>query len=339
MHIMTIKDYASLLVPSEVEDDDAKVNQYGCVTSKSDENLFVVQTDDSHFSLLPGPEFSPRLYRGQTKFYDNCVPSLFRSVTPIKYLVNLLKKYEFIKLMGSHPIIRDLANWSIDGKYFKIDMDGLSQHYEFATAMVDVTRSKDIAMFFALCVKNEKTDRYEPIRDESREAVLYTIDMKALLESNSSDFHVVGFQPLPRPDVQKAYSIPVGWMENFNSYPYVSYEVFRVNRNESERYLDMFAGGEKLFPNDAVDSRAVEIRRSMEIDREVLEVCFERHLIPKVWASISELIAFLDRFGYVVTDKNLAFSNEEKKEIIARWNNKLQRYRDRVKCRFSAPSL
>jgi len=310
------------------------MNQYGCVASENDDALLVVQTDDIHFSLLPGPEFSPRLYRGQPAFYEACVPSLFRHpMTQIKYVTNLLKKYEFYKLMAGHPMIGYLQNWCIDGKYFKIDMEGLSAHYEFATPMIDVSRSKDVAMFFALCEKNQYNE-YEPIIDESREIVLYTIDLKTLLENSNARFHIIGFQALPRPDAQKAYSVMVDYMENFSALPFVSYERFGINRKQSETYFELFEGGTKLFPNDIVDEMALQIKTSKEIDREVLEVCFEKQLIPKVWASASDLGKFLNAFGYVVAEKQLAFSEEERKEIVEKWNNNPPLYGDRVKCRF-----
>jgi hypothetical protein len=215
--IPTIKEYGSNLLPFVIQDDYCRINSLGCVTSENDTDLCVVQTDDNHFSLLPGPEFSPRLYRGQTDFHDPCIPAIFRSMTPIGYLTALLKKYEFYKLIaGSHPIIGRLKNWLVDGKYFKIDFEGLSQHYEFATSMIDVTRSKDIALFFALCKKNETSNRYVPIIDENHEAVLYTVNLKALAENTNPNFHVIGFQPLPRPDAQRAYALFVGYKENFN---------------------------------------------------------------------------------------------------------------------------
>lgn len=332
--IQTIENYGSLLLPYEIQDDYCWINQLGCVASEDKDALLVVQTDDNNFSLLPGPEFSPRLYRGQTGFHEECVPLLFRKLTQIRYLTDLLKKYEFYKLMAGHPIVRYLQDWCIDGKYFTIDMEGISAHYEFATPMMDVTRSKDIAMFFALCEKNEKSNRYEPITDENREVVLYTVDLRALLENRTFNFHVIGFQPLPRPDAQKAYSCFVGHNQNFNACSFVSWDTFRVNRKQSEKHFDMFEGGAKLFPNDFIDDMAREIKQSTEIDREVLEVCFERHLIPKVWANTLEVGKFLNKSGYLVTEKHLEFSDEVRRNIVEKWNNKPQLYAHRVKCRF-----
>lgn len=323
-----------MLLPYEIQDDYCWINQLGCVASEDRDALLVVQTDDNHFNLLPGPEFSPRLYRGQTDYYEECVPPLWRELTKIRYLTNLLKKHEFYKLMAGHPIVRDLQDWCIDGKFFKIHIEGLSAHYEFATSMMDVAKAKDIAMFFALCEKNKKSNRYEPITDENHEVVLYTVDLKAMLENRNSDIHVIGFQALPRPDAQKAYSLFVGYNQNFNACPFVSREKFMVNRKQSEKYFEMFEGGAKLFPNDIVDEMAWEIKQSMEIDREVLEVCFERHLIPKVWANASEVGKFLNEFGYVVSEKRLEFSDEVRRKIVEKWNNNPPLHADRVKCRF-----
>ena len=332
--IPTINEHGALLLPYDIQDDYCWINNIGAVTSDDKDTLFVIQTSDKHFSLFPGPEFSPRLYRGQTVFYNECVPLLFREpITQIKYLTDLLKKYEFYKLMAGHPIIRHLQGWCIDGKYFKINMEGLSGHYEFSTPMMDVTRSKDIAMFFALCEKKED-NQYRPIIDENRYVILYTVDLTTLLENSKSYFHVIGFQALPRPDVQMAYSLVVGYKENFNLFPFVSYERFRVNRKQSEKYFEIFEGGAKLFPNDIVDDMAREIKLSIEIDREVLEVCFERHLIPKIWANTSKVENFLKRFNYIVTDKHLEFSDEVKSHIIEKWNTNPPLSPGRVKCRF-----
>lgn len=337
--IPTIENYGAGLLPYEIGDDDCWINQIGCVASNNKADLLVVQTDDNHFSLLPGPEFSPRLYRGQPGFHKKCVPLLFRKLTQIRYLTDMLKKYEFCKLMAVHPIIKYLQDWCIDGKHFKIDMEGLSAHYEFATPMLDVTKSKDIAMFFAMCKKKgKKSNLYEPITDENREVVLYTVDLKALLENSNSDFHVIGFQALPRPDAQKAYSLFVSYKQNFNTCPFVNHKKFRVNRKQSEKYFEMFEGGAKLFPNDVVDDMALEIKESREIDKEVLEVCFERHLIPKVWANASEVGKFLNEFGYVVTEKHLEFSDEVRRKIVEKWNNNPPLHADRVKCRFISES-
>lgn len=336
--LMTITEYAKMLMPYECEDDYVWINQHNLVSSGSDDDLYVVQTDKNHFKLLPGPEFSPRLYRGQPEFYENCIPKLCREKTDIDYIVALIKKYEFYKLIiESHPIIHELLTWNIDDKYFEMDMEGLSQHYEFSTQMMDVTRSKDIAMFFALCDKNETTNQYEPIFDESRVVVLYTINMHQLLKKTG--LNIVGFQALPRPDAQRAFSIYLDWNENFNLQPYVKYEKFQVKCKLSEKYYNLFEGGTKLFPKDIVDSKALEIELSKKFDRDVLERCFKEKLIPRLTEEFSDFIKILISNGYIITEKKLTFSNNEKKEIILNWEARKSNYFQRIKYRLASDSL
>jgi hypothetical protein len=309
-----LKGHVALTLPIEVQDDCCILNQHGAVTSENEDLLLIVKTDEKHFSLLPGPEFSPRLYRGQTAFYDKCVPLLFRQpITQIKYLIDLVKKYEFYKLMFSHPVLNYLYDWRLGDLSFKVDLEGMAAHYEFGTPFLDVTRSKDVAMFFALCEKSG--DKYQPIMDKTRTAVLYTVYFHELIKEKISDFHVVGFQALPRPDAQKAYSIVVGYNQNLNDYKSIKYELINIDRNKSKKYFELFEGGKILFPENPIDIRAEDIQRSMEVDSEVLETCYSKKLIPNAWTKFSELIKFLEKFGYRICEKQLAFSSSEIYEI------------------------
>ncbi len=173
----TIAEYKELLLPVDVDVDHFEVNQNGFISPDPD-TYIPVQIDDKHFRLLPGPEFSPRLYRGQDAYYDKCVPSLHRLAEYYEYIVQEIKKWEFYKLLFQHPAARYFDNWIIQNKMFSMNFEGLAQHYEFKTSMLDFSRSKDVAMFFAHCKLNEKLNQYEPIRDENQITVLYTLDFK-----------------------------------------------------------------------------------------------------------------------------------------------------------------
>lgn len=65
-----------------------------------------------------------------------------------------------------------------------------------------------------------------------------------------------------------------------------------------------------------------------------MEVCFERHLIPKIWADMSGSGKFLNEFGYVATEKHLEFSDEVRRKIVEKGNNTPPLHAGRVKCRF-----
>ncbi|MFH1581169.1 MAG: hypothetical protein ABIC39_03735, partial [Pseudomonadota bacterium] len=95
----------------------------------------------------------------------------------------------------------------------------------------------------------------------------------------------------------------------------------------------------KLFPKDIVDDKASELRSSKEIDREVLENCFEKRYLPRIANNISDLITILKANGYVVTDKELLFSKNEKKTITTKWERMKPFYLQRVKYRGTSESI
>ncbi len=340
MNLPNIRSYAAGLLPSTVEEDGCIINQFFCMADGDPESLCVVQTDASHFSLLPGPEFSPRLYRGQNRYFAKCLPTFLRPpLTKIKILTDILKKYEFFKLLCSHPIVKYLAEWKIADKGFKVDFEGLAAHYEFSTLKLDLTRSKDVAMFFALCEKEDlQSDEYKPIDGANREAVLYTVDLNKLFADNRQDFHVVGFQPLPRPDAQKAYCFNAGTQSDFNDFSFVTVERTKVDPKLAQHYFELFEGGRKLFPNDPIDLIAKEIRNSKQIDREVLETSFDRNLIPPDWPNINELKHFLGVHGYGITDKGLHLDSESQQKIVTKWNAQCPLNASRVKFRLVSES-
>lgn len=81
----TLEEYACNLLPSDfgVDSDNARINQFGAVTDANPESVDVVQISPRHFRFMPGPEFCPRLYRGQNGYYEPCIPSLYRNQEPI----------------------------------------------------------------------------------------------------------------------------------------------------------------------------------------------------------------------------------------------------------------
>lgn len=95
-----------------------------------------------------------------------------------------------------------------------------------------------------------------------------------------------------------------------------------------------------MFPKDPVDDIARDILQSNEIDREILEVCLEEHVIFRVWHNQrKELHNLLERHGYNVTDKVLSIGIETRRQIIEQWNSKPPLTPERVKTRFCAESI
>ena len=60
---------------------------------------------------------------------------------------------------------------------FKINYEGLSQHYYNKTPLLDLTSSMEVAKFFAVTTFNMEKDRYE-VYNGDKLGVLYYYDIK-----------------------------------------------------------------------------------------------------------------------------------------------------------------
>jgi hypothetical protein len=312
----TFDEYTGNLLPIEFKDDNCKINNYGCLTDNEGDYI-AIRTGDDKFRLMPGPEFSPRLYRGQNCYYPDCKPSIYRIKEYPKYVLNKIKLFEFIKLIGSSPIVGLMRNLKIMGCSFSVAFHGLAQHYELETEMLDFTRSKDISMFFALCEKNWKSGCYEPILDETKEAVIYSLDIKKMVNSGET-VNIIGMQPLLRPYKQKACSINM--RDNLNTKPYITYTKIRVNKKEAVKYYEMFDGGKVLFPEEIVNNKANEIKKSRAIDKEVVDYMFKEKIFSESVNNTNDLVRVLKDEDVEITDKaaELSFSKDE---TVAMQNN------------------
>jgi hypothetical protein len=158
----TIDEYAHLLNKQGCPDG-LFINDIGAISNDPD-CFTAVKTNENYFKLVPGHEFSPRLYRGQNKFYDPCYSSKFRPYSSkAEQIADAIRKEEFSLLIKENPILIDLKRRKIKDLHFQTDFEGLAQHYGFRTSYLDTSRSRDIAMFFATCTYDVERDIYEPI--------------------------------------------------------------------------------------------------------------------------------------------------------------------------------
>ena len=73
-----------------------------------DEDIFeAVGTGNGYCKLMPMSK-DPHLYRGQTKDYGICVPSIYRSANnddDIEYFIQRLRAIEFELILKKHPAV------------------------------------------------------------------------------------------------------------------------------------------------------------------------------------------------------------------------------------------
>ncbi|HED36950.1 MAG TPA: FRG domain-containing protein [Ignavibacteria bacterium] len=224
----------------------------------SDYKFSAIAIDDKYFKLFPGPEFSADIYRGQTSFFEPCVPSIFRNNSkPIERFVALLRLCEFKSLLQKHSALLDVQKLKIDGKVIKLDFEGMAQHYGFLTELLDFTSDLDIALFFATNHFDKEKKTYYPVDDRNRIGVLYIFNyaLDFVTNHNNPKYEAIGLQPLLRPGFQKAYSYRLKKNKNLNNQTNIEIIKFHHNPYISNYYSNKYESGKKLFPFDPIETK------------------------------------------------------------------------------------
>lgn len=292
--------------------DDGLYNHFGCYTTPQKDALFPFKVSDKEILLLPAPEFSTLLYRGQNKYFEICKPTLLRAMKSDEKNISILQKMEFIQAIKIHPLTKIFQETYLLEKYpfpkykLKIDYEAIAQHYEFKTNHLDFTRDKEIAMFFMTCKYEQNLKKYAPIVDNSI-GILYSYDFKLGMLEDKHLINPIGFQPFSRPDKQKAFSIAFNKNINFNDFNFFTKEEFVLTKELSEKYFAMFDGGEKLLPKDEVSGLAYQIQQSKYISKDTIEIYLNNYQCSK--KSIEKI---LQDNGYCITDNTYGFNIHNK---------------------------
>ena len=269
MRLIRLDEVPALFMPMESQLDHFDVNFLGCVNDSPD-SWQPIDIGNGKWGGMPGPEFCPRLYRGQSKRHEPCLATIYRDKSYIKFLISVAKQLEFFRYCMITPGVKWFQNFEIMGKKGYIDLKCQSQHYEMDTEILDFTRSRDVAEFFARCrkIEDNKTDSclFELIPKNEFESVMYTANFKEiLLNYNINDNFVTTFpSPFLRPYRQKA----VGLNLKFNcltTYPYIAEEHLDFSERKATELLEKFSNGEYLFPNDVTRRVSHKIKNSYEI--------------------------------------------------------------------------
>ena len=331
----SVAEFVAMLTSIESPLDKHPINNYGAITSFDDDYLFPVRTSESHFRFMPGPEFSPRLYRGQIEYFSRCTPSLYREDPGLARLIRIIKWAELSLLLQQHPATLDLAHSRIGPLRFDFNIRSIAQHYGFGTDLLDFSRSKDIAMFFATCREIDGSGEYVAAEPGSK-TVLYTVAVKSMRESrrgNESWFLPLGFEPLPRPEAQAAVAISLFEGENLNDMPWATREEFKVTPDLSSRYLTMFDGGAKLFPADPFDDVVASLKNGPQIAEAALRIAFELGHTPEHPNGFSGACEKLEAAGYSITADCPSIEPEKIEEASKNRAEASKRFYDRIKCR------
>lgn len=150
--------------------------------------------------------------------------------------------------------------------------------------MLDVTSNFDVASFFATCAWNPGLRKYEPVTDNFATGVIYRITPALMCSMERPDepfgpVHIVGWQPLPRPEQQRAFVVKMNPGQDFTSLPTVELFPFQHQADISYQIWNAFEQGEALFPSDA----GAELARRAESLSE-----FTESQIKRAWQRLEQ---------------------------------------------------
>jgi hypothetical protein len=259
-----------------------RVFDYRGIVSDDYEGLHAVGDQNGYIRLQSGVEMPSFMYRGQPEEYLPCLPSLGRLRAVESQLLAVCRNIAFEDAISDHPFVRITENKDFLGNPLYVDKQGLAQHYGLATDMIDLTSNFDVASFFAVCRLDEQEKCYLPVKDTGKPGVIYRIipcilSASAWAEEREDPFSFVGWQPLPRPEQQRACGVKLRNGEDFLRLPSVQKVYFRHNDTVAERIWDAFDQGAALFPDDAAAELATQARRLGS---------FTRAQVVRAWAKL-----------------------------------------------------
>ena len=284
------------------------------------------------FSIKPSLRNNKFLYRGQAEFYSPCTPSLFRDKHKKYFVDDIIQMNEMEILLQQHPLVKLFEEgFMLMSEFirFKINYDGLSQHYYNKTPLLDLTSDMEVAKFFAVTTFDFDNDRYLPYEDDEL-GVLYYYDIKpdAFNYDNGRRYHIdtIGKQPFMRSGNQYGFLIDLEKEDDFNILPEVRYVFFKHDPLITERIFKESQYGDKYMPQEILRTnwyrRMNDETAKKRISTKALKLNFENN--PN--ESHSKIVKRLQEKGFSINSKYTPFFTEE--ELSAYYDNSLEIWED-----------
>jgi len=294
----------------------------------------LVRSDKLGINLMAPTSRTPNiLFRGQSRFYDKCMPSLFRSLEK-EYDGELLRSRiqieEMKGVMGTHPVIQFIKSTpvSVNGignVPISIMYEGLAQHYGIKTHYLDLTNDIWTAAFFASTIY--ENGEYRPVFVDDRDfndsfGVLYMLDYEHDTRYGSyenDDIIPIGLQYFNRPGRQCGFVRDMTNVRDLHSLPNLQKIFFRHDHEASKLIFQLSQNGRHLFPADSLAEIVAQIRISDRISKASVDMVYRQHYSDMSRQGFDKKIASI---GYSISEEYCAsFSPECLEADWQRWIN------------------
>lgn len=235
------------------------------MTNSKGENILVPTSLDMAF-----------VYRGQTAFYEKCLPTLYRTKkTELEILIERLRCCEFEEYLKQMPEVK-----AFEDNCFKIDYLGLAQHYGLQTDVIDFTNDLDVALLFAMCNMSQDGTTFHP-QAEDKEYIGYLYVIPTFYFSSvggtktlyDGKLGVIGMQPFYRPGAQHGFGLHLEKGETLTGLLYS----FSYTKEDSEMFYSSFDQGTRLWHEDEISRVAREISTTKQFCYDALEKCLKKY--------------------------------------------------------------
>jgi hypothetical protein len=305
---------------------------------------------DGYTRLVPMSLIPNAYYRGQSSYYADCKPALYRAgMNGDDIFVERLKACEFQLLIETYPMyqifLQGIAVKNPDGRQepiqFAIDTLALAQHYGIKTELVDLTCDKWVAAFFAATDYDKETDTYHPITDKHRYGIMYHYGDSAAIGFEKTYLRAVGLQPFPRPGEQAGFVLELAKDENLNRLKSCEKIKFRHDARVSELIFNYTNRGNSLFPKDILDDKALVIKNNDKNNKDgVVSFSYDAYNMAKeiFYPDTEETILsdYMKKQKIILShDRVVAFTEEEKEQCYKNWKQTKDDFFSKINVRFS----
>lgn len=214
------------------------------------QNRMPVMMADNTIGMI-SPDLSTIYYRGEQQIYPSCYASLYRLKRLEERIVALLKTYDFQQFLETTDQVREWRSANLH-----VDLWALSQHYEFATPMIDITSEIAVAAFFATHQFDWRINQYTLVK----EGIGRIICIPGIADLDN-DIKTIGIQPFERPGRQDGAALWLGeegdlYQRSF-SIKFKQNEVINLKLEKA-----MLVGEDVFFPYEPISEIAHMIKHT-----------------------------------------------------------------------------